>query len=103
MLFFKKVDINEGKKHFLNPKQINESGIFGVCNRFGENGEGGLEEGNKGAEIRFKSPFRTMVQWPNRSDKIVAKFKVGLEDICKHLSKIMELVGGDLKGMLFKQ
>ena len=43
----------------------------------------------------------TKVHWKVSEGRIVVKFKVGLEKLCKNLAETMENVEGDLKRMLF--
>ena len=43
----------------------------------------------------------TKVHWKVSEGRLVVKFKVGLEKLCKNLSETMENVEGDFKRMLF--
>ena len=77
--------------------------VFGICNKLGtfhipRNIE---KTPKKGEAIKMWTQAFTKVQWKVSEGKIVVKFKVGLEKLCKNISEAMKNVEGDLHRMLF--
>ena len=82
-------------------KKSPPTSIFGICTKIGTFHIPSVENPPEEGSIKMLTQEYTKVRWRVSEGRIVVKFKVGLEKLCKNLAKTMGNVKGDLKRMLF--
>ena len=89
------------KRPPLTNRKPPPTSIFGICNKIGTFHIPSVENPSEEGPIKMLTQEYTKVHWKVSEGRIVVKFKVGLEKLCKNLAETMENVEGDLKRMLF--